>query len=91
MSSKDKTEVEKLLLQLRALERSHNVEIWRDRDNIDKGADWEKKLNQAMDTAFIALLFVSPNFDAVEGFVPDVVLSKMSDTFFNEFQCAIIP
>ena len=61
-SSKDKTEVEKLLPQLQALERSHNVEIWRDRDNIDKGADWEKKLNQAMDTAFIALLFVSPNF-----------------------------
>jgi hypothetical protein len=84
-SSKDKKEVEKLLPQLHALERSHNLCIWRDRDNIHKGDNWEQELNQAMEKAVIALLFVSTNY-----LNADFVFDRELPCFFHRQSCKTI-
>jgi len=64
-SRKDIALKDKLLEQLRVLERSHGVEVWTDAD-IPPGAKRQEEIERAMGTTDVALLLVSASFLASE-------------------------
>ncbi len=57
----DEVLLEKLKDHLRPLQRENLIDFWYDR-KISPGADWEKEINQRLNTAQIILLLVSSDF-----------------------------
>lgn len=51
-----------LRAHLRALERGERLTIWRDRENITAGDDWEDALFTAMDASNVLLAFITPEW-----------------------------
>src|SRR5437667_12875157 len=47
--------------QLRSLQRQGLVEMWHDR-NINAGTEWEREIDNHLNTSQIILLLVSPDF-----------------------------
>jgi transcriptional regulator with XRE-family HTH domain len=64
-SHTDEKHKDKLLGQLRVLERFHKVDVWTD-DAVEPGAAWEVELERAMERTDVALLLVSAAFLASE-------------------------
>jgi len=60
-SHKDDKEMEALLTQLRVLENANIVDTWID-ENIWAGDDWLSEIRKTIDSAHIAILFISANF-----------------------------
>ncbi len=58
---KDEADLERLIAQLRALERANLIHIWRDRQ-ILPGEPFDDAINTHMESAQIILLIVSSNF-----------------------------
>ncbi len=57
----DEPLLNKLKSQLKSLQRQGLIDVWHDRD-IDAGIEWEREINQHLETAQIILLLVSPDF-----------------------------
>src|SRR5205823_1957427 len=47
--------------QLKSLEREGLIEMWNDRD-ITAGTEWEREINENLNTSQIILLLISPDF-----------------------------
>lgn len=60
-SHKDEEEKDKLLSHLGVLGNANLIDVWSD-DQIGAGADWEAEINQAINSAKVAILMVSVNF-----------------------------
>ncbi len=58
---KDERLLNKLKIQLRPLQREGLIDIWHDLD-IYAGTEWEREINEHLNTAKIILLLVSPDF-----------------------------
>src|SRR5216684_4438766 len=59
----DEPLLNKLKSHLRPLQRQGLIDVWHDRD-ISAGTEWEREINQRLNTAQIILLLVSPDFMA---------------------------
>jgi hypothetical protein len=57
----DEALLNKLKTHLRPLQRQGLIDVWHDRD-ISAGTEWEREINEHLDTAQIILLLVSPDF-----------------------------
>lgn len=62
---KDQQLLNDLRTHLMSMQRSGDIIIWADTD-IDAGVEWEKEIENHLDTAQIILLLVSPNFISSE-------------------------
>src|SRR5436853_5763108 len=57
----DEALLNKLKAHLRPLQRQGLIDVWHDRD-ISAGTEWERKIDEHINSAQIILLLVSPNF-----------------------------
>lgn len=60
-SHKDEDWKNRLVTHLRELERSGYFKLWHDRE-IPLGNQWPKEIKNALDTADVAILMISPDF-----------------------------
>jgi hypothetical protein len=74
-SHKDAALKNKLVEQLRVLERFHNVVVWTD-DLIAPGANWRDEITKAMATSDVTLLLVSASFLASK-FINDTEIPEL--------------
>lgn len=51
---------ERLLKQLAVFEQHHSLEVWHD-ENMEGGADWERRIHEAMDSARFAIVLLCPD------------------------------
>ncbi len=57
----DELLLNKLKAHLRPMQREGLIDLWHDRD-ISAGTEWEREINEHLNTAQIILLLVSPDF-----------------------------
>ncbi|HVG30792.1 MAG TPA: TIR domain-containing protein [Pyrinomonadaceae bacterium] len=60
-SHRDETWKDRLLPQLRALEQAGRIVVWHDR-KIDGGDKWYPEIQEAMESAAVAVCLISPDF-----------------------------
>jgi hypothetical protein len=73
---KDAAWFEKLKTQLSAMELiTDKIDIWYD-ERIPKGAEWEKEIMAALDSAEVGILLISKDFFA-SGFIKDKELPRL--------------
>jgi hypothetical protein len=81
-SHADRKWLERLRINLRPLERSQKITVWDD-SKIAAGAVWRSEIRQAMDSAKVAVLLVSPDFLASDLIVSNE-LPSLLDTAAND-------
>jgi hypothetical protein len=67
--------LERFLVFLKPMQRKHAVDVWVD-TRIEPGEPWKKKIEEALESAKIAVLLVSADFVASD-FITDVELPRL--------------
>ena len=60
-SRHDKSWLQRLQIMLKPLERNHIISVWDD-TKVEPGTEWEKELEDALNSAKVAVLLVSPTY-----------------------------
>src|SRR5216684_9201297 len=84
----DETLLKKLKTHLKPLQRDGLIDVWHDRD-INAGAEWERVINEHLNTSQIILLLISPDFMA-----SDYCYSKEMKRALERHQagtCRVVP
>lgn len=74
-SRKDKREKDRLVTQIRVLERAGKVDLWSD-DRIRAGSNWKSEIDRAMAKARVALLLITVNY-LTSDFILDVEVPEL--------------
>jgi hypothetical protein len=81
-SHADRKWLERLRINLKPLERDHNMTVWDD-SRIGAGTEWRSEIRQAIDSAKVAVLLVSPDFLASD-LIASNELPPLLDTGLKE-------
>ncbi len=81
-SQQDKQWLDEILKRLQPFLRKQPFLLW-DESQIQAGKEWQKEINQALSSAKVAVLLVSPDFLASD-FIAEQILSPLLDAAMNE-------
>src|ERR1051326_838725 len=74
-SHKDERDKDRLVTQIKVLERAGKIDLWND-DRIRAGGAWKHMIDEAMTKAKVAILLVTANF-LTSNFILDVEVPEL--------------